>query len=456
MEIKKISLQGYTIKFIFKIGLSSIMFLFVIFLIFSYMANSGILLSANHSQQLIEKAKTNIKNAKQVTPELIPENLKYVILDKQTLKTINGTMNKSETEKAKINVKNHQLGTNVYEVIERPESYCVIHYQLIVQFANPIFQRLIPYPEITIFAIFIVILLIALYALSLQFSNKIKKELNKFSLITEKIQQQDLDFEVQPTCFVEHQKVMDSLDSLRHNLKKSLTYQFEQEKNKQEQISSLAHDIKIPITIIKGNAELLILTQKDENALDYANEIIGATSEIEEYTQLLIDTSQNDQIFTMHKERNNINEFLNIIQKDTLASIGNRDICFGLNNHMPKEVIWSIDYSSMKRTFMNIIINALEYTPNETSLNLEVSLKDNLASFVITDSGKGFSSEALKKATEMFYTNNKSRSQTGHYGIGLAFADKVIKVHNGTLRIQNDIYTGGGQIVILLPVELPY
>ena len=206
MEMKKISLQVYIIKFIFKIGLSSIMFLFVIFLIFNYMLNFGILLPSDHSQQLIERAKTNIKNAKEVTPELIPENLKYVILDKQTLKTINGTMNKSETEKAKRSVKNHQLGANVYEVIERPESYCVIHYQLIVQFANPTFRRIIPYPEITIGALFVVLLLIALYAQSLQFSNKIKKELTKFSLITEKIEQQDLDFDVQPICFVEQDR----------------------------------------------------------------------------------------------------------------------------------------------------------------------------------------------------------------------------------------------------------
>ncbi len=376
LEIKKTSLQVYIIKFVFKIGLSSIILLFVSLLIFNYMYNCGIILPANYSEQLI------------------------------------------------------------------------------VQFANPTLKRLIPYPEITLGGLFIIILLITLYLLSLQFSNKIKKELNKFSLITEKIQQQDLDFQVQHASFIEHEKVMESLDSLRHSLKKSLTHQFEQEKNKREQISALAHDIKIPITIIKGNAELLNLTQKDENALDYTNEIIEATSEIEEYTQLLIDASQNDQTFTIHKERNNINEFLNIIQKDTLASIGNRHIHFELDNHMPKEIIWSIDCSSMKRAFMNIIINALEHTPDETSLNLEVSLKDNLASFIITDSGKGFSSEALKKATEIFYTDDESRSQTGHYGIGLAFADKVIQVHNGTLRIQNDIHTGGGQIVILLPVEL--
>jgi signal transduction histidine kinase len=404
---------------------------------------------------MVEKSKATIKNTtKEVTSKLIPENLNYVILDKQTLNVKKGTMSDSEIKRAKLSVKDPQLGTNVYEVIERSNEYCVIHYQFAVQFKNPILRKLLPYPELTLIGLFIIILLITLYILSLQFSNKIKNELSKFSYITEKIEKQDLDFDVQNAYFIEHQRVMDSLDSLRCNLKKSLTIQFEQEKNKREQISALAHDIKIPITVIKGNAELLTLTQKDEKALDYTNEIMGATGEIEHYTGLLIDASKNDEAFVLHKEKNNINEFLNIIEKDTLSSIGNSNIAFNLNNRIPKESIWNVDCVSMKRAFMNIIINALEHTKDKTSLSLETSLKDNLASFIITDSGDGFSPEALKKATELFYTDNKSRSQTGHYGIGLAFANKVIKAHNGSLHIQNDIHTGGGQIVILLPVEL--
>lgn len=368
-------------------------------------------------------------------------------------------MNKSKIEKVKLYIKNHEFtGTdffgNVYAVIERPKEYCVIHYKLIMQFANPTLRNLIPYPGLTIGLLFTIVLLITLYFLSLQFSNKIKRELNKFSFITQKIEDKDLDFEVQNSYFIEHQKVMDSLDNLRRSLKKSLTCQFEQEKNKGEQISALAHDIKIPITVIKGNAELLSLTQKGENALDYANEIIEAAGEIEHYTELLIEASKNDQSIALHKEKSNVNKFLHVIEKDTLASIGNRHIRFVLDISIPKELMWNIDLSSMKRAFMNIIINALEHTPDETSLSLQVHFKNNLASFVFTDSGNGFSPEALKKAAELFYTDNKSRSQTGHYGIGLTFADKVIRAHNGSLHIQNDAYTGGGQIVISLPVEL--
>ncbi|WP_029159618.1 sensor histidine kinase [Clostridium scatologenes] len=452
MEIKKTSMQAYVIKFIFKISFCFISSLLAIFLIFSYMINSHILLPSNYSQQMVEKSKENIKNAKEVTSNLIPENLNYIILDKQTLNVKKGSMSDSEIKKAKLSVKDPQIGINVYEVIDRSKEYCIIHYQLVVQFKNPILRKLVPYPEIALLVLFIIILLTALYILSLQFSNRIKNELSKFSYVTEKIEKQDLDFEVQNVYFIEHQRVMDSLDSLRYSLKKSLTIQFEQEKNKGEQISALAHDIKIPITVIKGNAELLNLTQKDEKALDFINEIMEATGEIEHYTQFLIDASKNDETFVLHKEKVTINEFLNIIEKDTLSSIGNSNIGFNFNNKIPNELMFNIDCMSMKRAFMNIIINAIEYTKDV--LTLDTYLKDNLAYFIITDSGDGFSPEALKKATELFYTDNKSRSQTGHYGIGLSFANKVIKAHNGKLNIQNDVNNGGGQVIISLPIEL--
>lgn len=452
MEIKKTSMQSYVIKFIFKIAFCFISSLLAVFLIFSYMINLHILLPSNYSQQMVEKSKENIKNAKEVTSDLIPKNLKYVILDKQTLTVKKGSMSDSEIKKAKLSVKDPQIGTNVYEVIERSKEYCIIHYQLVVQFKNPVLSKLIPYPEIALLVLFIITLLTTLYILSLQFSNRIKNELSKFSYVTQKIEKQDLDFEVQNAYFIEHQRVMDSLDSLRYSLKKSLTIQFEQEKNKGEQISALAHDIKIPITVIKGNAELLNLTQKDEKVLNFTNEIMEATGEIEHYTQLLIDASKNDETFILHKEKITINEFLSIIEKDTLSSIGNNNICFNFNNKIPNELMFNIDCMSMKRAFMNIIINAIEYTKDV--LTLDAYLKDNLAYFLITDSGNGFSPEALKKATELFYTNNKSRSQIGHYGIGLSFANKVIKVHNGKLNIQNDINTGSGQIIISLPIEL--
>lgn len=454
VEVKKTYLQVYIIKFIFKIAIYFIILLFSALLIFNYLENSHILLPSNYSEQLVENAKANIKNAKEVTPELIPQGLKYVIIDKATLNVKKGNMSVSQIKKAKQNIKEQPWGTSVYYVIERPKEYCIINYKLLMQFSNPTLRKLIPYPEMTTIIIFMIILLGVLYTLSLQFSNKIKSELDKFNLVTQKIENQDLDFEIQPLSFIEHQKVMDSLDSLRHSLKKSLTTQFEQGKNKREQISALAHDIKIPITVIKGNAELLNLTQKDEKALDYTNEIMEATTEIEHYTELLINASKSDQNIITHKETNNINEFLNVIEKHTIASIGKHNIQFKLINNIPKQIMWNTDFSSMKRAFMNIIINGIEHTPDNASLSLKASLKGDLASFIITDSGNGFFDEALKKAKDLFYTDNKSRSQTGHYGIGLTFADKVIRAHNGSLHIQNDAYTGGGQIVISLPVEL--
>lgn len=85
MEVKKTSFQIYIIKFILKVGFSFIILLLALLFVFSYISNNKMLLPASYSEQLVEKVTPSIKSAKEVTSELIPENLKYTILDKQTL-----------------------------------------------------------------------------------------------------------------------------------------------------------------------------------------------------------------------------------------------------------------------------------------------------------------------------------------------------------------------------------
>ncbi|OBR96958.1 hypothetical protein CLRAG_01830 [Clostridium ragsdalei P11] len=85
MEVKKTSFQMYIIKFILKVGFSFIILLLALLFVFSYIYNNKMLLPSKYSEQLVEKVTPSIKSAKEVTSELIPKNLKYTILDKQTL-----------------------------------------------------------------------------------------------------------------------------------------------------------------------------------------------------------------------------------------------------------------------------------------------------------------------------------------------------------------------------------
>ncbi|OPJ64217.1 sensor histidine kinase [Clostridium oryzae] len=455
MGVKKISIQAYITRFVVKIGLAVVMFLLVSIVAFTQLMKMGILLPSNYSEQLIKKAETKISEAHKVTANLIPNNLSYVVLKKQNLNVVSGNMKKAEIQKVKKIISNDGIRMARYSgfyVIKRANEYCIIKYYIAVQFSNTELRRFLPYPEGAFAILYILCLIGILYMFTKQFSAKMKQELDKFRFVTERIEKQELDFKEQSVSVLEYQRVMDSLNSLRISLKNSLEVQFEQEKNKREQISALVHDIKIPITIIRGNAELLSLTQKDETSFVYSSEIMDATKQVEEYVKLLMETTNDNDNFVLQLEESSFKDFLATIEKKAIAAIGSKNIKIVLENTLKEQLSWKIDSNLMERAFMNIIMNGIEHTPEGKKISLRVVSEGDWLSFIVTDEGDGFSEEAMLKAKEMFYTKDKSRSRTGHYGIGLAFANKIIKAHGGKIVIENDEALGSGKVTIRLPL----
>lgn len=108
----------------------------------------------------------------------------------------------------------------------------------------------------------------------------------------------------------------------------------------------------------------------------------------------------------------------------------------------------SIDASFMQRAIINVVSNAVDYSPEHGTIWFSVSAKDNKIRFTVTDSGKGFSPEDLRNATNQFYQGDFSRSSKLHYGMGLFIADSIVKQHGGTLVIANSSTTGGGMVSI--------
>lgn len=73
--------------------------------------------------------------------------------------------------------------------------------------------------------------------------------------------------------------------------------------------------------------------------------------------------------------------------------------------------------------------------------------------FSITDTGKGFSADALKYAAGQFYMEDRSRHTNAHYGIGLFMADLAAKQHGGQLLLENSSKTGGARVTMKIPVK---
>lgn len=455
-KVKMTTLQSYILKFVVRIIVIVFITIFATLIFFTVGFSSGILRNANYAEKLVQQAENNIKKASTVTVEMIPEELHYVVLNKSNLVIVSGNMSQSEIKKATAAINKNEnggLSNDIYTVIERENEYCVIHYRLAIQFADPILRKYVTMPAIAYTIATILFLCGALYFNIYRFSKRLKQELAQLNDVTEKIVEEDLSFSLQPTRFLEFDRVLHSLDSLRIALQQSIHAQVVQEKNKHEQMSALAHDIKIPITIIRGNAELLSISTLTETQTEYTEEIVDASQQIEKYVKYLIHVLQHDSDYIMNKRIAKIADFLSLIEKETRAFLAQATVSFNLENNIASNLMWEIDIESMYRAFMNVIMNATQHS-TEAGIIMLITYEDiEYIYYNIVDQGAGFTEEALQKGKEMFYTTDSSRSTSEHYGIGLAYASKVVQGHHGELLLGNNCDGTGGRVIFKFPKD---
>ena len=134
---------------------------------------------------------------------------------------------------------------------------CIVNYFIEARYTNAVWNRYLPSPAIMLVILFVLLFLVQTVILARSFGKHLSRRLEAMNEMTQKIQRRDLEFDEEHSDIKEIDQVMDSLYKMKCALKESLEEQWNQEKETQEQIAALAHDIKTPLTIIKGNAQLL-------------------------------------------------------------------------------------------------------------------------------------------------------------------------------------------------------
>lgn len=291
--------------------------------------NTGFSHPANYNEREAEKLAPKLETIDKVTADMIPDTMSYAILNKETKQKTAGTIKEKDLQlvKKKIEKKPYvNYKQKGYLVIERNNEYCVLQYSLRADFSSPLLRKYLPNYELTSICILIILLIIVISIITTYFANRLRKHFETLNVITRYIKEQNLQFTPEFTHIKEFDDVIDSLIEMRDALQSSLEAQWRLEKNKKEQIGALAHDIKIPITIIKGNAELLSLSMQNEEQAEYTKYILGAGNQIEQYIYQLIHLSKTEDALTIHLEKASVDELTETLVKDISAYKGNKNI----------------------------------------------------------------------------------------------------------------------------------
>ena len=100
--------------------------------------------------------------------------------------------------------------------------------------------------------------------------------------------------------------------------------------------------------------------------------------------------------------------------------------------------VFKADKMLLERAIMNVIANALDYSPTKGTIYIVTKKADNFLQISITDEGNGFTPEALHHAHEQFFMSDHSRTSNLHFGMGLYICDLLCHKHGGTLKIANN------------------
>lgn len=450
MEIRKkttISIYRLFLEHLIGLSVAIIVFIMVLILLASISFQSGFVLQANYTEEKLNQLEgTLIEN---FDKNRLPPYCSYVVID------VNGEIITSNmTEKDIKKTKSYLLsGTKSYfdfykQISQDNGNIVIIKYDMLAHFSNPILHKMIPYPEI--FMLFVLFGFIILFAIitSSKFTKKLKQNLNSIITATEKIENQDLNFDITPTRILEFNSVLDAIDKLKVALSISLKEQWDKEQQKKLQLSALAHDIKTPLTVIKGNVELLAESDSSKEDKELISFIQASSDTIEKYLELLMSVVNNNSI---HIDKNmvSLKDFLYDICTEAVPLCKTKNIEFTLNSNFKCDMMYA-DSELMKRAIINIIDNSVRYSDTNGQIYFTVSDNESYITFDIADLGKGFSEESLNKATQEFFTEETSRTNH-HYGLGLSFAKAIADMHNGTLEIKNQIDTKGA--IVSLKIE---
>lgn len=300
------------------------------------------------------------------------------------------------------------------------------------------FKNSVIYTLILFLIIIISINTLITYFLSKQIVNPLVRLKNAAM----QIRQGNYDFSLKSPSRDEIGDLFQSLEAARKRLKESEETKKKYEKNRNELITNISHDLKTPITSIKGYVEGIMdgVPKLREKQDKYLQTIHQNAIHMESLIEDLFLLSKFDLDQSLYQFENiNIKDYLTDSYEELRFELAEKDISLEFEANYNELNHVKADRQQLKRVILNIINNAINFKKDSNSvIKMCLTETENEAKIEIRDNGKGVSKETLDKIFDRFYKADKSRSnKTPGTGLGLHIARKIIADHGGRIWAQS-------------------
>ena len=271
--------------------------------------------------------------------------------------------------------------------------------------------------------------------------------LGQMKIATQNIKDGNLDFELEVETDDEIGQLCRDFEEMRLRLRETSSEKVEYDKRSKELISNISHDLKTPITAIKGYVEGIMdgvadTPEKMERYIrtiyNKANDMDNLINELTLYSK--IDSNRIPYNFSTIS----VNDYFDDCAADLRIDIESRGVKFDYLNFVDEDVKIIADAEQLKRVINNIVSNSVKYMDKpQKQLHLRVKDVGDFVQVEIEDNGKGIGAKELPYVFERFYRTDASRnSATGGSGIGLSIVKKIIEEHGGKIWATSKEGTG--------------
>lgn len=238
--------------------------------------------------------------------------------------------------------------------------------------------------------------------------------------------------------------VFSNLNNLRKTLKESKEKREELEKMRDTWISSISHDVKTPLSSVKGYAEIMKdpdYTFSEDEIHEYSEIIYNKSSYIQSLVEdLNLTYKLKSKAFPLKKEEVNII----VLLQDIIVGILNHPLYSNRNVNFyfeEESIIAYIDKKLFKRALNNLIFNAIIHNNDDVQVDISIYKKDKIH-IIIKDNGKGIPQKDLNYIFERYYRGTNTSASTEGSGLGMAISKQIIDAHDGSIKVESTLGEG--------------
>lgn len=327
----------------------------------------------------------------------------------------------------------HQYYREVYLI---DGTLCRLQYDFTTPYADPALRTLLPDFQISMLVLWLILLVAVVAVMTRRSARRLRQKTQQLTAGCRILAAGDLSAAMPgPTGLRELDEALTTMETLRRELASSLQTQWAMEQQRTQRLAALAHDLKTPLTILQGNAELLAeesLTASQQTAVEA---ILRGAQRAGQYLADLR-TVCGTQVAPAEPERIALSHWLPEIAATAAALCDPHKIHFAMQPLPPEEVTLYARRRELTRAVENLLANSVRFTPAGGRLTLCCTVSPTSVLLAVEDTGPGFPEEILRSGGQMFLTGDIARGD-GHQGLGLYFARTVAQAHGGQLLLRS-------------------